>query len=253
MQAIFDLIKQKTIELDQAPILQFVRDRSIDPRQRFSFAPIMAAWAFGFADINKFVLRDEGSQDPIQKVINTHTQEDDHHWGMYLRDMRTLGMNDATDFCSVIRLLWSDEAKKTRQTVYGLISLIAAATPKLRLVIVEAIEAAGNTGLKGFVQAAEEFREATGEKLVYFGDMHLDLESGHAMGTEDVEDKLQELTLTPEEEQQARTAIAKVFQLVSDMGDEYLAYAKKHPRTLPVPHLAASQINQVVVRESQAK
>jgi len=234
MQPILDFIEQKTRELDQSPILKFLRDRSIDPRQRFSFAPIMAPWAFGFADINKLVLRDESSQEPIQKIINTHTMEDDHHWGMYLRDLRTLGMNDATDYVSTLRLLWGDECKKTRQTVYGLIALVAAAKPKMRLVIVEAIEAAGNTGLKGFVQAAEDYHQATGERLVYFGDMHLDLESGHAMGTEDVEDKLTEFSLTEEEEKEARAVVEKIFKLVSDMGDEYLAYANKHPRTMPV-------------------
>ncbi|HEX8703559.1 MAG TPA: hypothetical protein VF815_32285 [Myxococcaceae bacterium] len=240
MQPILDFIEQKTRELEQTPILKFLRDSSIDPRQRFAFAPVMAPWAFGFADINKFVLRDESSTEPIQKIINTHTMEDDHHWGMYLKDLRTLGMNDATDYVSILRMLWGEESKKTRQTVYGLIGLISAAKPKMRLVIVEAIEAAGNTGLKGFVQAAEEYHQVTGDRLVYFGDMHMDLESGHAMGTDDVEDKLTEFTLTAEEEKEARVVVEKIFKLVSDMGDEYLAYANKHPRHM-VPKAVEAQ------------
>lgn len=242
MQSVLDFIEQKTREFAETPIVRFLRDRSIDPRQRFSFAPIMAPWAFGFADINKYVLRDASSQEPFQQIINRHTEEDDHHWGMYLKDLRTLGMNDAMDLVGAIKLLWSDECKHTRQTVYGLTSLIASASPTLRLVITEAVEALGNVGFKAFLPCAEEFEQRTGETLIYFGQAHLDLESGHAMGTDDIEGELAAITLSPEEAQEGRALVQKIFELICAMGDEFLAYAQRYPRPLPIPRAATPAV-----------
>jgi hypothetical protein len=118
MQAILKLIEQKASELGQSPIIQFLRDKSLDPRQRFSFVPCVAPWVFGFSDINKYVLRDDTSGDSLQQMINTHTTEDDHHWEMYVRDLEALEMNDARDYASALKLLWGNESKRTRQVVY---------------------------------------------------------------------------------------------------------------------------------------
>lgn len=227
MQPILELIKQKARELDQSGIMNFIRDQSIDPRQRFIFAPIVAPWALSFGDINKFVLRDETSKDPIQKIINTHTQEDDHHWKFFLKDLQTLGLNDTTDFCSAVSLLWSDECQKVRQLIHGLTKIIGAANPRMRLVIVEAVETAGNVCFRGLSQTAEEFRQKTGKRLVYFGDTHLRLETGHAMGTQDIENKLQQVKLTPKEIKEARGVVEEIFSLFGGMVDDYYNYAQQ--------------------------
>jgi hypothetical protein len=226
MKRILDFIEQQKRELDDSPCLVFVRDRSVHPQKRLSFAPAMAPFVMGFADINKYVLRDERSEDPLQKMINTHTEEDDHHFGMFLKDLRTLELNDTMDFTHALKLLWGDECQTARKLIYELAGMIASAEPKLRLVIVEAIEAAGNTGFLRFRECADEFHKLTGKPLYYFGDMHLGLESGHAMGTENVEVKLNQIELTPEQEKRGLELAHRVFRLFHDMSEGMMQYVR---------------------------
>lgn len=232
LQFFKEFIEPEKEELRKAPVFEFFADQSLDTRLRFSFAPIVTPWAFGFGDINKFILRDESANDPIQKIINTHTEEDDSHWKWFLHDLRELGMDDPNDFGSLVKFLWSDHCAQPRKTVYGLIGLIAPASPKMRMVIVEAIEAAGNVGFTALSQLSREFHRDTGRTLLFFGDLHLGHESGHAMGTENVENELAKIILSDEEVEQAKPAVKKVFQLIRDIGDAYIKYAKAYPRLL---------------------
>jgi hypothetical protein len=92
---------------------------------------------------------------------------------------------------------------------------------------VEAVETAGNVCFKVLHQAAEEFEEQTEIPLVYFGKHHLDLETGHAMGTENIEDKFKQVKLTPKEMKEARGVVREVFRLFSGMCEDYYNYAPK--------------------------
>ena len=38
----------------------------------------MAPFIMDFGDLNRFVLRDESSTDPLQLLVNAHTREDEH-------------------------------------------------------------------------------------------------------------------------------------------------------------------------------
>lgn len=229
MKNILELIEQKKQELDQSPFHQFMRDRSIPLRQRFSFAPYVSPWVLGFSSINKYVLRDESSKHPLQQLINVHTHEDDHHFGMFQKDLRLLGLNKAMDLNSALTLLWSEKCEAALKAVLGVTALIAQASPELRLVIVETLEGLGNTTFKMYLEPAEEFYKETGERLSYFGQSHLDRESGHAMGTQDIEQKLDAVELTPEQEQEARRLVEKVAEYILDMGRQCLEHAR--PRT----------------------
>ncbi len=207
--------------------MTFCQDANVDPRRRFSFVPCMAPFVMGFADVNKYGLRDEHSDDPTQQLINVHSREDDHHWGMYLKDLRTLGFNTQMDLNGALRLLWGDDRQKTRQTIYKLMGFIENTTPAVRLAVVEAIEATGDVAFSRFCALANEFEKATGEALCYFGEMHKDLESGHAMGTENIESKLDEIVLSPELEREALELVDQVFELFHLMFDEWMAYAER--------------------------
>ncbi|MCY1083513.1 hypothetical protein [Archangium lansingense] len=227
MKRISERIEKNKQSLAQTALMLFVQDRSIDPRRRFSFVPCMAPFVMGFSDVNKYGLRDDASEDPVQQLINAHTREDDHHWGMYLKDLRTLELNSSLDLNGALRMLWGEDRKKTRQTVYGLMALIEDTHPGVRMAVVEAIEATGDVAFTHFSQLADEFKESTGQELCYFGHIHKELETGHAMGTEDIEAKLEEIALSPELEQQALALVDKVFALFASMFEEWMAYAQR--------------------------
>ncbi|MBM7116747.1 hypothetical protein [Archangium primigenium] len=227
MKRITDRIESNKRRLDQSALMMFVQDASVEPRRRFSFVPCMAPFVMGFSDVNKYALRDEGSQDPIQHLINVHSQEDDHHWGMYLKDLRTLGLNAQLDLNGALRLLWGDDRQKTRQTIYSLMGLIENTTPAVRMAVVEAIEATGDVAFTRFSALATEFEKSTGETLAYFGALHKDLESGHAMGTEDIEAKVSAIEMSPEMEREALGLVDQVFELFHRMFEEWMAYAQR--------------------------
>lgn len=78
-QDILDVIETKKAKFAQAPLFQFMQDQHISPLQRLGFAPCIAHFILSFGDLNKYVFRDESSNDVIQELINEHTYEDDHH------------------------------------------------------------------------------------------------------------------------------------------------------------------------------
>lgn len=226
MKQVMKRIEQNKRALAATELMTYLQNREIDARKRFSFVPCMAPFVMGFSDVNKYALRDDGSDDPVQQMINTHSREDDHHWGMYLKDLRTLELNSSMDLNGALRLLWGDDRKKTRQTIYGLMGLIEDTNPRVRMAIVEAIEATGDVAFTRFSELAQEYQQATGQELCYFGKLHKDLESGHAMGTEDVEARLEEIVLSEEDERKALTLVDAVFELFTDMFEEWMEYAR---------------------------
>jgi len=246
MKRIAERIESNKRRLEQSVLMVFVQDVNVDPRRRFSFVPCMAPFVMGFSDVNKYALRDESSEDPIQHLINVHSQEDDHHWGMYLKDLRTLGLNMQMDLNGALRLLWGEDRQKTRQTIYSLMGLIENTTPAVRMAVVEAIEATGDVAFSQFSALAHEFEKATGETLCYFGALHKDLESGHAMGTEDIEAKLEAIVLSPDMEREALGLVDQVFELFHQMFGEWMAYAQRQqPGTgsVAVPAVRVRTIN----------
>jgi hypothetical protein len=237
MQRIRELIEEKASKLSQSPLLDFIQGEG-DPRVRFSFVPCIAPWIMGFSELNKFVLRDESSKDAIQEMINIHSHEDDDHWTMYLKDVKTLGMNDALDFNGAVTLLWGEKTQKSRELLYYLIGTGATASPVMRMILVEAVEAASRTSFAAAFKAAEELRVAADIRLSFFGTAHMELEDEHTMRTVEAEEALDSIRLSDTEFQGAKIMVDKIFELFEAMFDEFLAYARENPR--PLSDLAPS-------------
>ena len=90
MKEVLGLIDSKKKEFSRLPFFTFLRDDSIDPRKRLSFAPCLAPFIMSFGELNKSVFRDEPAENPIQALINWHTHEDDHHWVWFLSDLKKI-------------------------------------------------------------------------------------------------------------------------------------------------------------------
>jgi hypothetical protein len=116
------------------PFFQFLRDESLTPVERLAFVPCMAPFILDFGDLNRHVLRDPSSDDPLQGLVNAHTQEDDHHWPWYLDDLATLGYDEPQRRTDLLRDLYSDRLATNRLLAGRLAHLIVDATPAERLV-----------------------------------------------------------------------------------------------------------------------
>lgn len=209
------------------PFFRYLRDKTIAPVERLSFVPAGAPFIMAFSDLNKYTLHVPDAKDPLQELINVHSKEDAHHFKLYLKDLQTLGYDSTMKFSETLRFLWADERKHCRQTCYRLTAMLASAPTTLRLVVVEAIETAGAAGFEVFSELALEYHAATGKELVFFGPFHKDLETGHAMGTDDIEARLNALVLTDEELVKARQLVDEVFEVFSTMMQELLDYVQR--------------------------
>ena len=233
MKEVLTFIEQKKQEFAQLPLFEFMQDKSIEPRQRLAFAPCLAPFAMNFADLNKYVLREEPATSKVQEIINKHTYEDDHHWMWFLEDIEKLGFNYSFKFSDYLKFMWSEETKKTRQVCNQLALYTFQADPILKLVVVEAIEATGNVVLFETAQVAKELQQITKQRYRYFGEYHFLVETGHATGTSDIEQFIESIELTEDTRKKAFELVEKVFEVFTESINEFLEYVKTHKISQP--------------------
>jgi hypothetical protein len=229
MKEVLAFVEQKKQEFAQLRLFQYLQDRSIDPKQRLAWAPCVAPFAMGFGQLNKYDLRKEPTDNPIQKLINKHTYEDDHHWIWFLEDLETLGLIQPMNFSNSMKFYFGEETYKTRQVCHQIALHTFQAEPIIVLAAIEAIEATGNVTLALTAQVAQELEQTTKQSYRYFGQYHFCVETGHTTGTDDIEQFLETIQLTEEQKTKAFTVVEKVFEVFTEAMNEMMAYAERHP------------------------
>jgi hypothetical protein len=224
MRRILHHIAEKQRAFSSLPFFAYLRDPDIPPAERLSFVPAGAPFIMAFSDLNKYTLYVGDSQDELQHLINRHSEEDAAHYKMYLKDLKTLGFDRNLSYSEALQFLWADERKCSRQTCYAIAAMIAGSTTVQRIAIVEAVEAAGAAAFEVFADLAAAYRESTGKELIFFGRIHKDLETGHTVGTSDIESRLQSMEMPEEEFVQALANVNRVFEVFSAMMQELLTY-----------------------------
>ena len=234
MKEVLALVEKRKQEFAQLPFFRFMQDKSIDPRQRLAWAPCVAPFAIGFGQLNRFDFRKEPTDEPIQKLINRHTYEDDHHWVWFLEDLEKLGLNHLMKFSDAMRFYWGEETYKTRQVCHQIALYTFRSEPVVVLAAIEAIEATGNVALAVTAQVAQELEQITRQKYRYFGEDHFCVETGHTTGTDDIEKLLESIQLTQKQRAKAFEVVEKVFEVFTEATNEMRAYAEKHPIVQPL-------------------
>ncbi len=225
MDGILNYISEKQQAFAKLPFFSFLRDSAYSTEERFVFAPAGAPFIMAFGDLNRYTLYVAESSDPLQQIINVHSEEDSTHYRMYLQDLDTLAFDVPLRYADTLQFLWGEERKHSRLTCLLLTGLLSSVSLKQRLVIVEAVEAAGAEAFRTFAALADEHRKSTGRKLKFFGDHHKDLETGHTMGTADIEAPLIAIAFSEEETIEARRLVDTVFAQFSAMMQELHEYA----------------------------
>lgn len=216
-------IKKKIFE--KLSFFNFLQNKKVDPRTRLSFAPCAAPFIMSFAELNKCVLRDEPTEDTLQQLINRHTYEDDHHWVWFLGDLRKLGLDKSMRFTDVLRFVWGQETARTRELCRKLIAAASKATPIQKLIVIEVIEATAQVAAVHIAPVAQELATSTKKTYRYFGEQHLEAESGHAADSSESEEFIQNLKLSSTELAQAYEVVDEVFDVFTEFTNELLLYA----------------------------
>jgi hypothetical protein len=234
MKEVLALVEKRKQEFAQLPLFRFMQDKSIDPRQRLAWTPCAVPLIMGFGELNRYDLRKEPTNNPIQKLINRHTYEDDHHWLWFLEDLEKLGFNHSMNFSDAIRFLWGEETCKTRQVCHQIALYTFRAEPIVVLAVIEVMEATGNVAFALTGQVAQELQEITKQNYRYFGQYHFCMETGHLTGTDNVEQFLENIQLTHEQRAKAFEVVEKVFEVFTEATNEMMAYAENHPMVQPL-------------------
>lgn len=246
MKDVLGFIEQKKHEFARLPLFEFMRDTSIDPRRRLGWSPCASFFIMSFGDLNKYIFRDEITSDPIQELINTHTHEDDHHSVWFLQDLEKLGFDDSLKFSDTLDFLWGEETQVARWVTHQLFGYAFGATPIQKLVIIEVLEATGNVVFTSASQVSMELQRMSGQQCDYFGSFHLDVETGHTTGNQNIEEILLDIDVETSQEQELLSLAEQVFEVISELTYALLAYAQKnqsgftsgknlyHPDVVPV-------------------
>jgi hypothetical protein len=239
MKAVMRELAQAKRHYSGLPLFEFLRSESIPARDRLAFYPCMAPFILAFSDLNRFVLRDEASDDPCQALINEHTYEDDHHWPWYLDDFAKLGFDRGASVTQVLRSYMKDDTRENRMLGTRLAQLLRGTAPVEKLVVVEAIEETGNVLFGLTAKIAAQIQASGGPELRYLGHFHFARETGHAIHGHD-HAAIESITLTSLERVRCLDLSFRVFDLFADWSAELLAYAKNSLAHRTVPQLVHS-------------
>ncbi len=235
MKDVLSFIEQKKEEFSQLPLMAYLQDQSISPERRLAFAPCIAPFAMEFRHFNKYVLRQESSSVPAQKLINKHTHEDERHWHWFIEDLEKLGFDGEQKMSNLLKFLWGKDTRVSRHVCQQLEQCLLEAEqadPNLRIVVSEAIEATGVVMFGNTTAVAQELQEITQKNYRYFGRFHLDLETGHLTGTDNVETVLENIQLSPQSRIKAFELVERVFDIFTELTHELLAFANNNQKVL---------------------
>ncbi|MEM9924976.1 MAG: hypothetical protein AAF915_14690 [Cyanobacteria bacterium P01_D01_bin.50] len=228
MKEVLAHIEMKKQEFAKSEFFQFLQDKSIPPRQRLAFAPCFAPFVMGFGELNRYIWRDEPTNDPIQAIINQHTYEDDGHWVWFLEDLKKLGFDISSDFTDTFRFIWSKELQVSRQTFYEIYRCTYKANPIHKLIAIEAIEATADIFLSTTGQIAKELELASDIVCKYFGEHHFSIDSNHSIDSVESVESISNIKLEKDVEKEALELVNQMFDLFSRFVDVLLDYAKTY-------------------------
>jgi hypothetical protein len=228
MKNILALIEEKQRIYAQSPLFKFMGDSEIHPIKRLAFAPCAAPFIMSFADLCKYSLRQEPTNDKIQALLNRHTYEDDFHWQWFLEDLHQLGFNHLLSFNNSLEFLWSQETKNSRFLSNELYRNITQSDTLGKWIILEAMEAAADVFLTHTRKITKEIQLITNQEFKYFGNCHLNAESDHTAHSEDVGKLIADIQIAEENQAQYTNLVDTIFELFSQWNLSLLAYAQDY-------------------------
>jgi hypothetical protein len=225
MQRVLTRIDDRTKEFAAHPFFAYLKDTSVDPIRRISFAPALAHFVMTFADLYRYVLHQDAQGDPVQELVNAHAAEDGGHWKWFIADLKALGEDRRLDFSRALQFLWGDETIRLRMLSYRICRLGLGASALHKVALVQCIEATGRVTLGHVGPLGVEVGRRTGKKLVYFGSTHLETEGAHTLETDDARALLGGIRLSPAHVDEISHLVDAVFADFMSTADEILRFS----------------------------
>jgi hypothetical protein len=229
MKQILAAIGERTAAYDRLPFYAFLRDDSIEPRRRISFAPALAHFVMSFSDLYAHVLRETPARDRFQELVNAHTEEDGGHWKWFLSDLARLDADASRPLSESLRYVWQRDLVANRLLTYEMCRLGYRASSIEKLVLVHCIEATGKVSLKAVAPVATALAKGGTKGLVYFGAHHFETESDHTLEDHGVHDWVADVRIDDVMRERLLAIVHAAFDAFVAFADELHRYALAHP------------------------
>ncbi len=199
------VLDEVTRETKEHGLMRWIsRATDDDPRRRYNFAVGNIPFVMSFPYYNNCYLRyseEEVGEDTRKQVINHHADEDATHALLFLEDIRRLKLEDVWGLDKPSVTLWGlllnprmHPLMRVASARIGAVVRSSDASPPLRFLHIEQIEREGNVFFQNTTAVARRIERELGMKPVYFGEYHLNRETGHV----DI-DEFELLNYTPDE------------------------------------------------------
>lgn len=217
MQYIKAHIESRARMLEQHGFFATFAQPEPDLERAMAFAPMGMFWVLAFQDIIRINV--ERAHEPfVRALLQQHQAEDSGHEDWFFEDVE--GVYGKQEFGA--RWLFSPANREVREVSYALASEVYMVTDdRLRLVLVEALEAAANVYFAHF----SRFLVASGHagRLKYFAGVHLQEESAHQMHENDVAVRIAGIVLSEEGRITARAMVDRMFDAFGRLADSLLS------------------------------
>lgn len=228
MKRVIKFIHKKAVELSHNRLfIQWLENESIKPEVKFLFTPMALDFIMGFRDFNRYYVYYPNPQNKLEEALNFHSQEDSTHSALLLEDWAALQMDSFLEWSAGDLYWWltAEETRNSRRANFELISLVYHNTdPLLRFAIIESMEAAGSVFFTRTVPIAKALSEKTGKTYAYYGEYHLNRETGHLQNTDERIFFNSELSTAQLE--QALVLVNQVFKIFEFHFDEWESLAR---------------------------
>lgn len=238
MEAVIELRDARQAAVPAHPFFSWLRRPAGVPLdRRLDFAVAAAPFIMAFRDVNLWALRYLEPRDEYEWVISRGTFEDATHSRMFVEDWLSLGLDERLGWQASDMLWWlfiSGQQEPMRRAGMRYLSFAVEdeGNPVIRFAHSEAGEATGHVFLSHTAPIAAALAQATGRDYRYFGQYHLDRESGHVANTEGV---FETRVLGERDRAAALHACAGMFDLFGDIFTCWLDYARRYVEADSVP------------------
>jgi hypothetical protein len=234
MKRVLDVIEEWRARIEHHPLHTWLiaEDDGIAPERKLEFSLYFTNFIMYFRELNLYHIAygDQRGADPQRSALSAHADEDMTHSRLFMRDFKTLGWDDMLGWrpSEVFHWLFSSEVNEPlrRRTTAITKLYIEAEDPAVRYAVVEAVEACGNALFRHTKQLADRYTARTGKDLIYWGEYHLERETGHAV-EDDADGSFETLVLTPEQREAAIRRATRAFELIDEQNSDMLRLAQE--------------------------
>ena len=233
-------LDELSAKLDDHQLYRWITSsRHEDPRRHFDYAVPALLFIMAFPFYNEQYLRYARALDPdddsatrinadLRRVINAQAQEDRTHARLFLRDLKHLNLTEVWAINRPSSALWSlfsspmvaPFREVLSQRIRAIVN-VDSQWPPFRYLNMEELEHFGNQVFQAVASKAREIEKRFGTKSIYFGDYHLERETGHVGG-----DEFAKVHLSDDQVTHARNIIDfqhKATSLMADLMYEFAA------------------------------